>query len=51
MCPVCISTAAVIAYGTGGAAGLAALTALVLRKRPAQQPAQAPNPVPQSKEK
>ena len=51
MCPVCISTAAVIAASTGGAAGLAALTALVLKKRPAQRPAETPNPSTQSEEK
>ena len=48
MCPVCLTTAAVLATGTGAAASL---TALVLGRRRAEPNAQAPNPIPKSEEK
>jgi hypothetical protein len=48
MCPVCLTTAAAIAVGTGTVTGLAAL---VLGKRRAEPHPQAPNTVPQSEEK
>jgi hypothetical protein len=47
MCPVCMSTAAIIAYGTGATAGL---TALVLGTRRAWRQALAPRSVPQSED-
>jgi hypothetical protein len=48
MCPVCLTTAAVVAAGTGAAAGL---TALVFGRRRAERPDQARKSVPQSEER
>jgi hypothetical protein len=48
MCPVCLTTAAFIAAGTGTIGGL---TALVLGKRSAPRQAQPSNPIPQPEER
>ena len=48
MCPVCLTTAAFIAAGTGAATGL---TALVLGRCRTERPAPLPDPTPSTEEK